>query len=53
MRELLALTWKDNILMHSNDERSFLNYMYNLDVINFCLNQRIPFNEIKNLLQHI
>jgi len=51
MGELLALTWKDNILMRSNDERPFLNYMYNLDVINYCLNQRMPFNEIQNLLQ--
>ena len=51
MEELLALTWKDSILMRSNDERAFLNYMYNLDVINYCLNQSIPFNEIQNLLQ--
>ena len=51
MEELLALTWKDNILMRSKDERPCLNYMYNLDVISYCLNQSIPFNEILNLLQ--
>lgn len=52
MEELLALTWKDNILMRSNDERPFLNYMYNFDAINYCLNKNVPFNEIQNLLQN-
>ena len=49
--EQLALTWKDNILMRSNDEKPFLNYMYNIGVINYCLEQNIPFNEIQDLLQ--
>ncbi|MDE5598497.1 MAG: hypothetical protein K2J04_11805, partial [Lachnospiraceae bacterium] len=40
-----------NILMRSNDEKPFLNYMYNIGVINYCLEQNIPFNEIQDLLQ--
>lgn len=49
--EKLALTWKDNILMRSNDEKPFLNYMYNIGIINYCLEKKIPFSEIQDLLQ--
>lgn len=49
--EKLALAWKDNILMRSNDEKPFLNYMYNIGIINYCLEKKIPFSEIQDLLQ--
>ncbi|MBD5444003.1 MAG: hypothetical protein HDR29_00445, partial [Lachnospiraceae bacterium] len=49
--EQVALTWKDSILMQSNDRKPFLNYMYNIGIINYCLEQNIPFNEIEDLLQ--
>ena len=37
--------------MQSNDGKPFLNYMYNIGIINYCLEQNIPFNEIEDLLQ--
>lgn len=49
--ELIALTWKDNILMRSNDERPFLNYMYNLDIIRECIKSKVPFVIIQDWLQ--
>ncbi len=33
MQEQLALTWKDNIPMRSNDEKPFLNYVQNMMVL--------------------
>lgn len=49
--EQLTLTWKDNILMRSNDEKPFLNYLYSIDIINYYFKQNIPFNAIQNWLQ--
>ncbi len=51
--EQLALTWKDNILMRSNDQKPFLNYMYNIGSIKYYLKKNIPFNEIHGLLQQL
>ena len=52
-KEKLALTWKDIILMRSNDEKPFLNYMYNIKVMNFYAEHNIPFSTIRDLLQHL
>lgn len=51
--ELIALTWKDNIFMRSNDERPFLNYMYNLDIIKNCIKSDIPLNIIQGWLKQV
>lgn len=51
IQEQLVLTWKDNILMRSNDEKPFLNYMYNIGIINYYLEQNTLFNEFQDLLQ--
>ena len=52
-KEKLALTWKDIILMRSNDEKPFLNYMYNIKVMKFYVEHYIPFNIIRDLLQQL
>lgn len=52
-KEKLALTWKDLILMRSNDEKPFLNYMYNIKVMNFYVEHNIPFSTIRDLLQQL
>ena len=52
-KEKLALTWKAYILMRSNDEKPFLNYMYNVKVMKFYVEHYIPFNIIRDLLQQL
>ena len=37
--------------MRSNDEKPFLNYMYNIGIINYYLEQNTLFNEFQDLLQ--